>query len=139
MGWETEKQDLRMAEFRAWARVKDVVVLGTRKTDMMGLVMSGLEHLSYEERLRKVGDETVQPGGNRRFLLNMREHFCTVQVTEHWHGLLREVVKSPPWTSSQAAWTQAWTNCSECHCLSRSVRPDHHQRFLPTSVNSVIL
>jgi len=82
MGWETEKQDLRMAEFRAWARVKDVVVLGTRKTDMTGLVMSGLEHLSYEERLRKVGDETVQPGGNRRFLLNMRKNFCVVQVTE---------------------------------------------------------
>ena len=30
-----------------------------------------------------------------RFHLNMRKHFFTVRVTEHWHRLAREVVASP--------------------------------------------
>ncbi|KFP51113.1 hypothetical protein N323_02243, partial [Cathartes aura] len=32
---------------------------------------------------------------HRRFPLNMRKHFVTVRVTEHWHRLPREAVDSP--------------------------------------------
>ncbi|KFV41666.1 hypothetical protein N341_09066, partial [Tyto alba] len=30
-----------------------------------------------------------------RFPLNIRKHFFTVRVTEHWHRLPMEVVESP--------------------------------------------
>ncbi|PKU42648.1 hypothetical protein llap_7065 [Limosa lapponica baueri] len=98
-------------------------------------MIKGLEHLSYEERLRDLGlfsllkrrlrrDLTkaykylkgrcqehgvrlfsVAPGdrtrGNehkpehRKFHLNMRKHFFTLMVTEHWNKLPGEVVESP--------------------------------------------
>lgn len=45
---------------------------------------------------------------HRRFTLNIRKYFCTVQVTEHWHRLTRVVVGSPPWRS----W--CWAACSNC-------------------------
>ncbi|KAK4816073.1 hypothetical protein QYF61_011297, partial [Mycteria americana] len=86
-------------------------------------MMKGLEHLRHEERLRDLGlfslensrlrggisSMRVQRGRSqaifkwcpghtvkhRRFPLNIRKHFFTVRVTEHWHRLPREVVESP--------------------------------------------
>ena len=83
----------------------------------------GLEHLSYDERLRELGlfspeiqnaregAKKMEPGffllvpsdrtrgsghklKHRRFLLNIRKHFLTMRVTEHWHWLPKEMVVS---------------------------------------------
>ena len=59
-----------------------------------------------------------------------REHFCAVQVMEHWHKLSREAVRSPPWRSPKAAWTWAQAPCSGCpHCSRNQDR--WTQRDLP--------
>ncbi|KAK4827454.1 hypothetical protein QYF61_018175 [Mycteria americana] len=85
-------------------------------------VIRGLEHLSYDERLRELGLlslEKIRHGqdliniykylkggckeemrGNRhklkhrRCCLNTRKHFFTTRMTEHWQGLPREVAAS---------------------------------------------
>ncbi|GAB0182046.1 hypothetical protein GRJ2_000669900 [Grus japonensis] len=89
-----------------------------RATEMI----KGLEHLSYEERLRELGqfslekrrlrghlistykhlkdrcDRTRGRGHkveHRKFCLNMRKNFFTLRVTEQWNRLPREVVESP--------------------------------------------
>ena len=97
-------------------------------------MIRGLEHLSYEDRLRGLGlfslekrrlkgdlinaykymkggcqedgtrffsvvsSERTRSNGQKlkhRNMLNMRGHFFTVRVTEHWDRLPREVVASP--------------------------------------------
>ena len=79
-------------------------------------MVRGLEHLSYEERLRELGlfslkkrrlrgdliyaysDRTRGNGHNlkqRKFCLNMRKNFFLLRVTEHWNRLPRELVESP--------------------------------------------
>lgn len=39
--------------------------------------------------------EAMGANWNTKFCLNIRKHFFTHQVTEHWHGLPGEVVESP--------------------------------------------
>lgn len=51
---------------------------------------SGAHFKHAQCRTRGTGHKLVQ----RRFLLNTRKNFCTVQVTECWHSLSAEVVES---------------------------------------------
>ncbi|KAK4823446.1 hypothetical protein QYF61_002191 [Mycteria americana] len=62
-------------------------------------MIKGLEHLSYEERLRELG--LISPEKRRlqlrqgRFRLDIRKFFFTERVIKHWNRLPREVVESP--------------------------------------------
>ncbi|RMC17332.1 hypothetical protein DUI87_05913 [Hirundo rustica rustica] len=104
-----DKRDVEHLEWVQWSTTK---------------IIEGLEHLSHEERLRELGlsasrrydcEGEVSRGwarlflvvpssrtrGNgqtlmhRKFHLNMRKNFFTVQVTEHWDRLPRDTVESP--------------------------------------------
>lgn len=54
---------------------------------------------------------------HRKFYLNIRKHFCAVQVLEHWHSLPIDVVESP---YSKAAWMWIGATSSGWPCLSRA-------------------
>ncbi|KAK4807180.1 hypothetical protein QYF61_024300 [Mycteria americana] len=62
-------------------------------------IFKGLEHFTYEERLRELGLDRTRGNGHkrkhRRFRLNIKKNVFTVRVTEHWNRLSREVVESP--------------------------------------------
>ncbi|KAK4829723.1 hypothetical protein QYF61_006184 [Mycteria americana] len=61
-------------------------------------MVRGLEHLSYEERLRELGDRTRSSGFKLKegsFRLNIRKKFFTIRVVRHWNRLPREVVDAP--------------------------------------------
>ena len=74
-------------------------------------MIRGLEHLSYEERLRELVLFSMEKGrlrewGGRtrgngfkqkegRFILDRRKRFFTMRVVRHWNMLPREVTDTP--------------------------------------------
>jgi len=68
-------------------------------------MIRGLEHLSYEDRLRELGlfsktccDRTRRNNfklREGRFRLDTRKKFSTMRVVKHWNGLPRKSVKAP--------------------------------------------
>lgn len=59
---------------------------------------------------------------DRRFHLNMRENFFTVQITKHWSRLPRKVVESLSLEMFQKAfWTQFCIMSSKVSCLTKGV------------------
>ena len=64
-------------------------------------IYKGLKRVCREVRDRLVGVvPSVRSRGSRhkleyRFCLNIRKHFCAVQMSEHWQRLPGEVVGSP--------------------------------------------
>ena len=65
------------------------------------------------ERTRGNG-HTLKP---RNFQLNIRGHFFTVRVTEHWNRLPREAVESPPLEILKTCLVPSRATCSGCLCL----------------------
>jgi len=49
---------------------------------------------------------------DRKCCLNIEKLFFTVKVTQQWHRLSREAVKSPPWISSETTLTWSWAICN---------------------------
>ncbi|KAK4809231.1 hypothetical protein QYF61_012884 [Mycteria americana] len=65
-------------------------------------IIKGVEHLSYEKKLRELGlvpsDRTRGDENNlkhRKFHLNIKPHFFTVRVVKHWNRLSKGIVESP--------------------------------------------
>ena len=77
---------------------------------------------------------------HRRFPPNIGKHFFTVQVTKHWHRLLKEVVEPPSLEIFKSHLDMVLGNPgSRWPCLSRGIGQDDLQRFLPTLTTSVIV
>ncbi|KAK4820037.1 hypothetical protein QYF61_017850 [Mycteria americana] len=78
-------------QFWAPQYTKDIEVLEHVQRRAMKLV-KGLEHKSYEERLRELGLFSLE---KRRPKLDIRKNFFTERVVRHWNRLPREVAESP--------------------------------------------
>ncbi|KAK4830265.1 hypothetical protein QYF61_009358 [Mycteria americana] len=68
-----------------------------------------------------------------RFPLNIRKHFFTVRVTEHWHSLPREVVESLPLEIFKSCLDVVLGNWLQVALLEQGVGPDDLQKSCPTS------
>ena len=84
------------------------------------------------ERSRNRGNANTLK--HRKVLLNIRKHFFTVRVTEHWHRLPREVVKSSSLEILKKHLDTVLAISSRWSCLSRRVGPDDLQRPLLVSI-----
>lgn len=58
---------------------------------------------------------------HRRFGLNIRKHFFTMKMTEHWHKLANEMVESPSLKTFKIHLDVALAISSRWPCLSRYV------------------
>ena len=70
------------------------------------------------------------------FPLNIRKHFFTLRVTEHWHRLPRGVVESPSMEIFKSRLDMVQGNWLHMALLEQRVGPDDLQRSLPTSAIS---
>lgn len=110
-----------------WRRLRGILLTGCK------YLMAGNEEES--SRLFSVVP-TVRTRGSRprlehsKFNLDTRKHLPTVRVAQHWHGLPRQVVKSPPcWTWSGATCCNTSLSAGvldKAACvLQRCVQPKH--------------
>jgi len=65
--------------------------------------------------------------------LNIRKHYLTVRVIEHWHSLPKEVVKSPSLEIFKSYLDVIPSNWLYVVLLGRGVEPDDPPRSRPTS------
>ena len=70
---------------------------------------------------------------DRRFCLNIRKHFFTVRVTEHWHRLPSEFVELPFLEIFKSHLDMVLGNWLRWHFLIRGLGQDDLQRSVPTS------
>jgi len=76
--------------------------------------------------------------GNRQrlkhegFLLNIRKHFFTLMVTEHWHRLTREILEYSSMEILKSCLDTILGNLLQVALLEKGFRPDDLQRSLPT-------
>ena len=70
---------------------------------------------------------------HRRVLLNIRKHFFTGRVTEHWHRLPREVAETSSLEILKSWLGMVLDNGCRWPYLRLLIGPDHLQRSFPTS------
>jgi len=77
---------------------------------------------------------------DRKFRLNMRKHFFTLRVMEHWNRFPKRLWILLLWRYSRPAWTRSSAACCRRPCFGRVIGLDDPQRSLQpqTFCDSVI-